>query len=69
MQSDVAKKLDRVMRLREVAASLGVCERSVRRMTDRGELPRLVRVCRTVGLMQSDIEAFQERMREQRSKI
>jgi predicted DNA-binding transcriptional regulator AlpA len=38
-------------------------------MTDRGELPRLVRVGRAVGLMQSDIEAFLERMREQRSKI
>jgi excisionase family DNA binding protein len=69
MQSDVAKKLDRVMRLPEIARALGVCVRSVRRMTDRGELPRLVRVGRAVGLMQSDIEAFLERMREQRSKI
>jgi excisionase family DNA binding protein len=69
MQSDVAKKLDRVMRLPEIAVSLGVCVRLVRRMTDRGELPRLVRVGRAVGLMQSDIEAFLERMREQRSKI
>jgi excisionase family DNA binding protein len=63
MQSDVAKKLDRVMRLPEIAVSLGVCVRSVRRMTDRGELPRLVRVGRAVGLMQSDIEAFLARMR------
>ena len=66
MQSDVAKKLDRVMRLPEIAVSLGVCVRSVRRMTDRGELPRLVRVGRAVGLMQSDIEAFLERMRSER---
>ena len=66
MQSDVAKKLDRVMRLPEIAVSLGVCVRSVRRMTDRGELPRLVRVGRAVGLMQSDIEAFLERMRNER---
>jgi predicted DNA-binding transcriptional regulator AlpA len=35
-------------------------------MTDRGELPRLVRVGRAVGLMQSDIEAFLERMRNER---
>ena len=41
MQNDVEKKLDRVMRLPEIAASLGVCVRSVRRMTDRGELPPL----------------------------
>jgi predicted DNA-binding transcriptional regulator AlpA len=66
MESDVAKKLDRVMRLPEIAVSLGVCVRSVRRMTDRGELPHLVRVGRAVGLMQSDIEACLERMRQKR---
>ena len=36
-------------------------------MTDRGELPHLVRVGRAVGLMQSDIEAFQERMLKERA--
>ena len=66
MNNGSEKKLDRVMRLPEIAVSLGVCERSVRRMTDRGELPRLVRVGRAVGLMQSDIEAFLERMRSER---
>jgi excisionase family DNA binding protein len=66
MNSGSEKKMDRVMRLPEIAASLGVCVRSVRRMTDRGELPRLVRVGRAVGLMQSDIEAFLERMRNER---
>ena len=66
MNSEGEKKLDRVMRLPEIAKALGVCVRSVRRMTDRGELPRLVRVGRTVGLMQSDIEAFLERMRNER---
>jgi excisionase family DNA binding protein len=66
MNSGSEKKLDRVMRLPEIAVSLGVCVRSVRRMTDRGELPRLVRVGRAVGLMQSDIEAFLERMRNER---
>ena len=66
MNSGSEKKLDRVMRLPEIAVSLGVCVRSVRRMTDRGELPRLVRVGRAVGLMQSDIEAFLERMRSER---
>ena len=68
MQSDVAKKLDRVMRLPEIARALGVCVRSVRRMTDRGELPRLVRVGRAVGLMQSDIESHLERMRNERAR-
>ena len=41
MQNEVEKKLDRVMRLPEIAKALGVCVRSVRRMTDRGELPPL----------------------------
>jgi excisionase family DNA binding protein len=67
MQNEVEKKLDRVMRLPEIADKLGVCARSVRRMTDRGELPHLVRVGRAVGLMQSDIEAFQERMLKERA--
>jgi excisionase family DNA binding protein len=69
MQNDVEKRLDRVMRLPEISVSLGVSARSVRRMTDRGELPRLVRVGRAVGLMQSDVEAFLERMREQRGNF
>jgi len=67
MQNEVEKKLDRVMRLPQIADKLGVCARSVRRMTDRGELPHLVRVGRAVGLMQSDIEAFQERMLKERA--
>ena len=66
MNDEGEKKLDRVMRLPEIAKALGVCVWSVRRMTDRGELPRLVRVGRAVGLMQSDIEAFLERMRNER---
>ena len=67
MNSESEKKLDRVMRLPEIAASLGVCERSVRRMTDRGELPHFVRSGRSVGLMESDIVAYQERMRNERA--
>ena len=68
MNGEGEKKLDRVMRLPEIAASLGVCVRSVRRMTDRGELPHLVRVGRAVGLMQSDIESHLERMRNERAR-
>ena len=69
MNSDSEMKMDRVMRLPEIAKVLGVCVRSVRRMIDRGELPPPVRMGHAVGLMQSDIEAFLERMREQRIKI
>jgi excisionase family DNA binding protein len=66
MSSDDGKKLDRVMRLPEIAGVLGVCVRSVRRMIDRGELPPCVRVGRAVGLLQSEIEAYLQRVREQR---
>lgn len=69
MNIDEAKKLDRVMRLPEIAVVLGVCVRSVRRMVDRGELPPCVRVGRAVGLMQSEIEAYQNRIREQRGIV
>jgi len=41
MNIEGEKKLDRVMRLPEIADNLGVCARSVRRMTDRGELKQL----------------------------
>jgi excisionase family DNA binding protein len=69
MNNDDGKKLDRIMRLREIAAVLGVCVRSVRRMIDRGELPPCVRVGRAVGLMQSEVEAYLNRVREQRGAI
>jgi excisionase family DNA binding protein len=67
MNSNNANKLDRVMRFPEIARVLGVCVRSVRRMIDRGELPQPVRVGRAVGLLESEIEAYLERMREQRT--
>jgi excisionase family DNA binding protein len=63
------KKMDWVMRLAEIARVLGICVRSVRRMIDRGELPPCVRVGRAVGLMQSEVEAHLNRMREHRGNI
>jgi excisionase family DNA binding protein len=69
MNEHQENKLDRVMRLPEIARVLGVCVRSVRRMVDRGELPPCVRVGRAVGLMQSEVEAYLNRMRQQRGNI
>jgi excisionase family DNA binding protein len=69
MNSNSGNNLDRVMRFPEVARVLGICVRSVRRMIDRGELPPCVRVGRAVGLMQSEIEAYLKRMREQRGAV
>ncbi len=69
MNIDEGKKLDRVMRLPEIASVLGVCVRSVRRRIDEGELPPCVRVGRAVGLMQSEVEAYQKRLRENRGNV
>jgi excisionase family DNA binding protein len=69
MNDQGEKRMDRVMRLPEIATVLGICVRSVRRMIDRGELPPCVRVGRAVGLMQSEIEAYLNRVREQRGAI
>ncbi len=69
MNANEGKSLDRVMRLPEIATVLGICVRSVRRMIDRGELPPCVRVGRAVGLMQSEIEAYLRRVREQRGSV
>jgi len=66
MQSDGVNKMDRVMRLPEIAATLGVCVRSVRRMIDRGELPLAVHNGRTVGLLKSDVESHLQLIRKQR---
>ena len=61
------EKLDRVVRLPEVARLLGICSRSVRRLIDRGELPPLVRVGGAVGLMESDIQSYLARVSGRRA--
>jgi excisionase family DNA binding protein len=69
MNTDERKKLDRIMRLPEIALVLGKCRRSVRRMVDHGELPPFVRSGRNVGLMESDIEAYLKRICEERGSV
>jgi excisionase family DNA binding protein len=56
-----------LLSLSEVAATLGVCVRSVRRSIDRGELPKPVRVGRAVRMFKSDIDTYLERLRERRA--
>jgi predicted DNA-binding transcriptional regulator AlpA len=69
MNNDSETKLDRVMRLPEIATVIGGCVRSVRRKVDLRELPPFVRVGRTVGLMQSEVEAYLKRICEQRGNV
>lgn len=59
----------RLLKLAEVAAILGVCSRSVSRAIDRGELPKPVRVGRSVRLFESDVLAYLQRLREQRGGV
>jgi len=60
---------DRLLDFAEVSRVLGVCARSVRRAVDRGELPKPVRVGRSVRLFKSDVEAYLRRLREQRGLL
>jgi predicted DNA-binding transcriptional regulator AlpA len=66
MENNGEKKMDRVMRLPEIATVMGLCVRSVRRKVDRGELPPMLHNGRTVGLFESEIKACLERMRTER---
>ena len=59
----------RLLKLGEVAKTLGVCVRSVRRAIARGELPKPVRVGRSVRLFQSDVVAYLQRLRQQRGGL
>ncbi len=50
---------DRLLRVSEVAKTLSVSSRTIWRMTDRGELPRPVRIgTRMVRWRESEIEAY-----------
>jgi excisionase family DNA binding protein len=66
MESNNEKQNDPLLNLREVAKTLGICVRSVRRAIDRGELPRPVRVGRVVRLFTSDVNTYLQRLRKQR---
>ena len=58
---------DPLLSLEQVANILGVCVRSVRRLVDRGELPRPVRVGRAVRMFKSEVDAYLQGLREQRA--
>ena len=69
MKSDSENNFrDRLMRLPEVATTFGMSQRTVRRQSEGGNLPALKRVGRVVGMLQSDVEAYFQRLREQQAK-
>lgn len=60
---------DRPLKLKEVAERLGgVCERTVRRLVQRGELPGTVKVAGCVCLFESDVQAYLERLKRGRRR-
>ena len=54
---------DRLVSIKRVAAILGVCPRSVRRLANRGELPHPVKVGRATRMFLSDVDAYLKQLR------
>ena len=53
---------DRLIRLSELARIFGVCKRTVRRKAEAGELPPLRRIGRAVGMLESQVKAYFQRL-------
>jgi predicted DNA-binding transcriptional regulator AlpA len=53
---------DRLIRLPELETIFGVCKRTVRRKAEAGELPPLRRIGRAVGMLESQVKAYFQRL-------
>ena len=53
---------DRLNRLHELERIFGVCKRTVRRKAENGELPPLRRIGRAVGMLESQVKAYFQRL-------
>jgi predicted DNA-binding transcriptional regulator AlpA len=51
---------DRLVRLPELETRFGVCKRTIQRQSEKGELPRLHRIGRTVGMLESEVISYFE---------
>jgi predicted DNA-binding transcriptional regulator AlpA len=58
-----SKRLDRIIRLPELERIFGQCGRSIRRKSETGELPKLRKSGGVVGMLESDVEGYFERLR------
>jgi predicted DNA-binding transcriptional regulator AlpA len=63
--SEEKPKLDRIIRYPELQKLFARCKKSIKRHSDVGKLPRLVRDGKIVGMLQSEVEAYFQRLREQ----
>lgn len=55
---------DRLIRMEGLQQIFGVCKRTVRRKAENGELPPLQHIGRTVGMLESHVRAYFQRLRE-----
>ena len=53
---------DRLIRLPELEKIFGVCKRTVRRKAENGELPPLRRIGRAVGMLESQVKTYFQRL-------
>ena len=53
---------DRLIRLPKLERIFGVCKRTVRRKAENGELPPLRRIGRAVGMLESQVKAYFQRL-------
>ena len=56
---------DRLIRLSELEQIFGVCKRTVRRKAENGELPPLRHIGRAVGMLESQVKAYFQKLQEQ----
>ena len=53
---------DRLIRLAELEQIFGVCQRTVRRRAENGELPPLRHIGRAVGMLESQVKAYFQKL-------
>ena len=53
---------DRLIRLSELEQIFGVCQRTVRRRAESGELPPLRHIGRTVGMLESQVKTYFQKL-------
>ena len=53
---------DRLIRLSELEQIFGVCQRTVRRRAENGELPPLRHIGRAVGMLESQVKVYFQKL-------
>jgi predicted DNA-binding transcriptional regulator AlpA len=56
---------DRLIRMEELERIFGVCKRTVRRKAETGELPPLRHIGRAVGMLESHVKAYFQKLSQQ----